>query len=204
MAHVRRSEVAGRRDAGLSQYARIAHSDYGPEFEPLFRRMLVARYGVPEDEAQRCGICAANLWAPIDRPAYKDPLCLLDASSLRLEADTVRYVTLGDIGFNSKQPSDSRVPVSSQDAPSLGVAFAPRHRWVYLPDMLPTEAVVFKQYDFRPCAAAKCTFHHAVTDGFHDAWKECPGRRSIECRVFLTFDGTSSSGSEATAAASKL
>ncbi len=51
----------------------MAHSDFGPAFEPLFRNMLVARCGLPEQEAQTCGLCVVNYWAPIDRPAYKDP-----------------------------------------------------------------------------------------------------------------------------------
>ncbi len=54
--------------------------------------------------------------------------------------------------------------------------------------MQPSEAAVFKQIDFRKGAKAKATFHCAVDDPFHKNWKECPGRRSIECRVLLIYD----------------
>ena len=50
------------------------------------------------------------------------------------------------------------------------------------------EAVVFKQYDFRPTSPSKATFHQAFPDPHHDAWEQCPPRRSIECRILLVYD----------------
>ena len=40
MGHLRRTKEQG--------YARLAHTDFGPDFEPLFRQMLVHRCQVPE------------------------------------------------------------------------------------------------------------------------------------------------------------
>ena len=58
---------------------------------------------------------------------------------------------------------------------------------VYLSDMTTQEAVIFKQYDFRKSQPAKATFHLSFPEAnrFHEAWAECPGRRSLECRVIL-------------------
>ena len=53
--------------------------------------------------------------------------------------------------------------------------------------MTEEEAVIFKQYDFRTNAQSKATFHQAFPDPYHDAWDECPPRRSIECRILLTY-----------------
>ena len=103
-----RSEQTGR-GTSSSSYARFAHSDYGPEFEPLFRRLLAARYGLPEEEATSCGICCAGFWAPIERPAYKDPLCLLDCSSVDMEKDMIRYIYQGDLKFASKRQPERLV-----------------------------------------------------------------------------------------------
>ena len=86
------------------------------------------------------------------------------------------------------RPIEQRVPVAAQDAPALFPLYSPRQRWVYLPDMLEEEAMIFKQYDYRDSATTKATFHAAFRDPFHDKWPQCPGRRSIECRVILTFD----------------
>ena len=50
------------------------------------------------------------------------------------------------------------------------------------------EAVIFKQFDFRSSSRSRATFHQAFPDPFHAGWLECPPRRSIECRLLLTFD----------------
>ena len=182
-----RSEQTGR-GTSSSSYARFAHSDYGPEFEPLFRRLLAARYGLPGEEATSCGICCAGFWAPIERPAFKDPLCLLDCSSVDMERDMIRYIYQGDLKFASKRPEAERVPAAAQDAPAIAPVYSPRHRWFFTPDMRPEEAVIFKQYDWRESVAARACWHNSFRDNFHDAWEECPGRRSIEFRILLAFE----------------
>lgn len=189
MSYVRRSED---QPGGPSQvYSRLAHSDYGPGFEPLFRKMLAGRYGVPEEEAGNCGILVLGYWAPIEQPAYKDPLVVLDSSSLNLVKDTLLFTTIGDLGYkyDARQKDDpKRMPQAAQDAPAIGPLYNPQHRWVYCPDMSPEEAVVFKQFDYRKSTSTKVSFHHSMPDNFHNAWKDCPGRRSIEVRLILTFD----------------
>lgn len=205
MSHMRRAEIGdapGARKNMNEGYATGAgHSDYGPEFEEQFRTVLHRRYGMPEEEARTCGLVLVNMWVPVERPAYKDPLCLLDASSIDMEKETVAWKLANDIdngykvaykegGLSSKEALE-RVPVAAQDAPALAPTYGPTHRWVYLPDMAEDEAVVFKQYDFRnkvPGMGAKATFHCSFPDQFHNNWKDCPGRRSLECRVILTYD----------------
>lgn len=135
------------------------------------------------------------MWMPIERPAYKDPLCLLDSSSLNVAQETVPIVTVGEIfyGKNKDLPAAEQTPQASQDAPALAPVYNPRQRWVYVSDMTPEEAMLFKQYDFRPNQRATATFHHSMPDPFHEAngWKDCPGRRSMESRILLTFDAES-------------
>lgn len=186
LSHLVRTEATGR-GVSANRYARHAHSDYGPKFEPLFRRLLVHRYKVPEEEATSCGVCVLNLWTPIDRPAYRDPLCVLDYSSLDLGRDIVEYAYNGDLQFSSKRPEAERIPSPGQDAPSVAPKYSPKHRWVFCPDMRTDEAILFKQYDMRGGGLAATSFHASFHDGYHDAWEECPGRRSIECRLILTF-----------------
>ena len=181
-----RSEKTGR-TVRSSSYARFAHSDYGPEYEPLFRRLLAARYGFSKEEAQSCGLCVAGYWAPIDRPAYRDPLCLLDCTSVDLENEMVRYVYQYQDAETSRRPQKQRIPVPAGDAPAIGPIYSPNHRWYFKPDMSPREAMLFKQYDFRKGVAAPACWHNSFHDRFHDAWEECPGRRSIELRLLLTF-----------------
>lgn len=187
-------------------FVRYGHSDFGPGYEPFFRRMLVHRYGVPEEQAQRCGLAVANLWAPLDHPAYRDPLCLLDVSSLRDPEKETVLITGAAAARRRESPTTAKPRPPDQlpsggDAPSLAPVYAPHHRWVYCSDMRPDEAMVFKQYDFRKKtkASARATFHHSFPDRFYNDWKECPPRHSIECRVCLMFDEE-----DASVSASKL
>lgn len=179
MSHIVRTEDPANLTAA---YAKFAHSDFGPAFEPIFRRMLTTRFGVPEREAQECGLCALNLWAPFDHPAYKDPLCMLDASSVHMEKETVLFLYAGTGG-----KSDATTYQGQDQAPGIGPIFSPNHRWVFCPDMQPSEAILFKQSDFRKESRSKTCFHNSFPDTFHDAWKDCPRRRSIEVRLLVTW-----------------
>uniref|UniRef100_A0A7S2IKS1 Uncharacterized protein n=1 Tax=Alexandrium andersonii TaxID=327968 RepID=A0A7S2IKS1_9DINO len=197
MSHQRRAEGAGFAERPALGFS---HADYGPEYEDHVRTVLTTRYGLPEEEARTCGLCLVNLWAPVENPAFRKPLALLDGSTVDMNKDTVPWILHPslDNGYGYYQeamgqgqharPQSERVPQAAKDAPALAPLYSKQHRWVFLPDMTPEEAVVFKQYDFRKCAACKATFHSAIPDPFHNNWKECPGRQSIECRVILTFD----------------
>lgn len=186
-----RTEATGR---GTSQasYARFAHSDYGPESEPQLRRILSHRYGLSETEAQTRELCCVGFWAPIDRPAYQDPLCLLDAASFdpeKLSEQSIRLLYSGlSLGsLNKDRAIEERIPVPAGDVPALAPIYSPDHRWRYIPDMTPEQALIFKQYDWRKGVASRVCFHNSFRDRFHQDWEDCPGRRSIEVRVFLTF-----------------
>ena len=186
-----RTEATGR---GTSQasYARFAHSDYGPEYEDQFRRVLTHRFGVPEDEVRASELCCVGYWAPIDRPAYQDPLCLLDAASTTstpLEERSIRLLYSGlSLGkMNQDRPIEQRIPVPGGDAPTLAPLHRDDDRWIFAPDMTPEEALVFKQYDFRSDATSRVCFHNSFRDRFHDDWDACPGRRSVEVRILATF-----------------
>ena len=176
-----------------------AHTDYGPENEAQFREVLEHRYGMEHFEAQTCGLLVVNLWCPVENPAYRFPLALLDGSTIDVEQECIRYqLPLEfDNGYNYQvetkglkhaRPYKERVPQAAKDAPALSPIYNPKHRWVYLPDMGTHEAVIFKQFDFRRNAKCRATFHSAFVDKYHNDWAECPGRRSVECRVILTFD----------------
>jgi hypothetical protein len=138
----------------------FGHSDYGADFEGQVRMVLQRRYGVlAEKEAESCELCLVNLWTPVLNPAYRFPLALLDNSTIDLATDTIRwklhsaadngYAYLKEAASNGTKkhgrPVDERVPQAAKDAPALGPLYSPLHRWVYLADMKPEEAVIFKQ-----------------------------------------------------------
>ena len=166
------------------------HADYGPDNEAQFRQVLMGRFGVAEEEAMTCGLCLVNLWAPVNRTAFKNPLAYLDCSTVNMNTDTVRYLLDSelDTGYYSNRPLNERVPIAAKDCPAIGPVHRDAHRWVYCSDMTEEEAVLFKQFDFRSSSRSRATFHQAFPDPFHASWLECPPRRSIECRLLLTFD----------------
>ena len=132
-------------------YARFAHTAYSSHFEPLLRRMLVGREGMSEDAANSCGLCTAGLWSAVEYPAYREPLALLDCTSVDFDTDVIEFIDVqSDLGFKaSMRPADERVPAATQDAPALAPLWSPRHQWVFCPDMAPDESVLFKQYLLR-------------------------------------------------------
>lgn len=174
-------------------YALFAHGDGGPDVVETWRKALVKR-GVPEEEVNTSDILGCNIWHPRDRPAFKNPLCILDASSTtqRLNADgapaeSAKYRTFTPTGFYA-----------------LGPLYEPTNRWVFCSDMRPTEAWLFKHYDTRP-NVAKCGFHNSFSDTFHEGNPEIPSRRSCEFTLVLTFRKTeqkNSTGATSAAASS--
>ena len=112
------------------------HSDYGPDNEAQFRQVLQWRFGLQAHEAEACGLCLVNLWAPVNRTAYKNPLAYLDCSTVDLSTDAVRYLldTKLDTGYYAARPPQERVPVAAKDCPALAPVHRDSHRWVYLSD----------------------------------------------------------------------
>lgn len=217
-----------------TMYSRYAHSDYGPESLETLRWMLIKGDGrfrapVPEEELEDKELCIANLWHPVDHPAYNDPFALLDATSLGEPKGTypflqARPVPLNVDGLAMGYPllDDQRPKVerfykiaymtqfnSGASNDSLLVAcpgYAPTQRWVYFPDMQPEMGWLFKQYDERE-GVARCAFHNSVKDVQNARDPTKPGRRSLEARIALIFPKKrqeSSRGPSSEGAKSKL
>lgn len=89
--------------------------------------------------------------------------------------------------LNRNRPIEERVPAPGADAPALAPIHRPAHRWLFVSDMRPEEALIFKQYDFRTDVTSRVCFHNSFRDRFHDDWQDCPGRRSVEARILLMF-----------------
>lgn len=193
-------------------YAKFAHADSGPISPPTFRGMLVGRYGLPEEEVNNSDVVLVNFWTPFDRPAYKNPLCLLDASTVDVTTQRVRVNYAASTsdrtknqdggrkatdGFTPDAEEQKRIEELFKQGKTAGGVFAdpglsgpiygPGHRWVYCPDMKPDEeGWLFTQYDERP--GFMPSFHCSFYDPFYDGQSPpAPGRRSLECRMVLTF-----------------
>ena len=122
--------------------------------------------GAQADEFLRGRMQVINLWRPIRGPLRDAPLAVCDARSVApqdlVPSDLVYRDRVGEI---------------------YGVTFNPDHRWFYVPDMQPDEALLLKCYDSAADGRARFAPHTAFEDP--TAGSDVPPRESIELRTFV-------------------
>lgn len=148
-------------------YARFVHCDYQRGRAEKTARYFLREKGIELDPDTDWEFCWVNVWQPVDVPALRNPLALLDAETLADE-DLVEYQYSG---YEKKVVSTM-------------ATYNPAHRLYYFPAMTPDEALVFKQLDSRPGYAPSCP-HTSFDDPSSPA--DAPGRRSIEVRLVCAF-----------------
>jgi len=121
------------------------------------------------DEAEtllRGRVEVINLWRPIRGPLRDTPLAVCDAASVAAE-DLV--------------PSD--LVYQNRTGETYGVTYNPAHRWFYVPEMQPDEALLLKCYDSATDGRARFAPHTAFEDPTTPA--DAPPRESIEIRTLV-------------------
>lgn len=149
-------------------YARFLHCDYALENPRDTARRALSKRGVDPCEYENCEFAWFNSWQPFDHPVEKNPLAVVDASTLA-EGDVVDYYYTG-YGTRGK----SSMPVRS-----------PTHRFYYVPHMQTDELLLLKQLDTRPGLSKVCP-HTSFDDPTSPALAS--PRRSIEVRMVAVFD----------------
>jgi len=145
------------------QPATRVHVDHTAKSGPQRVRELL---GEEADELLRGRLQVINLWRPIRGPLRDAPLAVCDA----------RSVAPGDL-----VPSD--LVYRDRVGETYGVTFNPRHRWFYVPDMQPNEALLLKCYDSATDGRARFAPHTAFEDP--TAPPDIAPRESIELRTFV-------------------
>ena len=121
------------------------------------------------DEAEtllRGRVQVINLWRPIRGPLRDAPLAVCDAESVA--------------------PSDlvaSDLVYQHRVGETYGVKFNPLHRWFYVPQMQPDEALLLKCFDSATDGRARFAPHTAFEDPTAPA--DAPPRESIEIRTLV-------------------
>lgn len=121
------------------------------------------------DEAEallRGRVEVINLWRPIRGPLRDTPLAVCDAASVAAE-DLV--------------PSD--LVYQNRTGETYGVTYNPAHRWFYVSEMQPDEALLLKCYDSATDGRARFAPHTAFEDPTTPA--DAPPRESIEIRTLV-------------------
>ncbi|MCA8863957.1 MULTISPECIES: CmcJ/NvfI family oxidoreductase [unclassified Halomonas] len=161
--HTRRTDAEQR---GVRGPASRVHNDY-TERSGL-ERVRDVLGSEQADALAAMPVAQINLWRPISGPVKRSPLALLDASTLDpddlLATDLIYPDRTGEI---------------------YHLAYNPRQRWYYFPDMRRDEALLIKGYDSRHDGRARFTPHTAFQDPHTPPG--APPRESIEVRTLAFF-----------------
>jgi hypothetical protein len=139
------------------------HVDHTAKSGPQRVRDLL---GAEAEELLRGRVQVINLWRPIRGPLRDAPLAVCDA----------RSVAPGDL-----VPSD--LVYRDWVGQTYDVTYNPQHRWFYVPDMLPDEALLLKCYDSATDGRARFAPHTTFEDSTASA--DVAPRESIELRTFV-------------------
>lgn len=118
-----------------------------------------------------------NLWTPL-RPVENSPLAVCDANSIASE-DVL------EISFGRPETRQTDEFAGGFDSGGFVLAYNPRHRWYYYPDMQPREVLAF-----RLCDTADTSGHMTAHTAFDDPTSipGTPKRMSYEVRTIAVLD----------------
>jgi hypothetical protein len=132
------------RSAGTPrQPVTVVHNDYTINSGPQSVRDLM---GEEAEELLNHRFEIVNVWRPIRGPLRDAPLAVCDATT---------------VAFTDFVPSD--LVYRDRTGEIYRVKYNPAHRWFYVPDMHPDEAILIKCYDSAP-DKARFTAHSAFED----------------------------------------
>jgi hypothetical protein len=164
--HIVRNPVRSEAgEKGIKRPATSVHNDYTLQSARQRLRDLLP------DEAEallKTRFAIINVWRPIRGPLRDSPLAVCDAQTLR-DDDFVA----SDLLYPDRQGE------------TYAVRFNPDHRWYYIPEMRPDEALLLKCYDSAEDGRARFTAHTAFADPTTPP--DAPPRESIETRALVFF-----------------
>jgi hypothetical protein len=164
--HTLRRRVQGATDRATGaprQPATSVHVDHTAKSGPQRVRDF---FGDEAEALLRGRVQVINLWRPIRGPLRDAPLAVCDAASVAAD-DLV--------------PSD--LVYRNRTGETYAVTYNPAHRWFYVPEMQPDEALLLKCYDSSTDGRARFAPHTAFEDP--TAPPDVPPRESIEIRTLV-------------------
>lgn len=148
-------------------YARFIHCDYSIATAREFSFARLKAEGKNPEDYENAEFAWYNTWQPFDHMVFKNPLAVIDSSTLG-DGDVIPYI-YGGYGKESR----SSMPV-----------FNPNHCFYYFSHMTPNEVMLIKQLDTRN-VTAKVTPHTSFE--LPDSSPDALPRRSIEVRLMCVF-----------------
>ncbi len=166
--NLRNAAKAAAGAAAVKEPVRRVHNDFTADSGPNRARAELAARGLDPDRLLRNRFALINVWRPISRPVRDAPIALCDATSL-----DPKDLVASDLVFRHRVGE------------TYSVTFNPAHRWFYLPEMTPDEALLIKCFDSAEDGRARFTAHTAFDDPASPA--DAPPRESIEVRTLAIF-----------------
>jgi hypothetical protein len=164
--HTLRRRVKGTEDRSKGaprQPATRVHVDHTANSGPQRVRDF---FGDDAERLLRGRVQVINLWRPIRGPLRDAPLAMCDVESMAPEdlvaSDLVYQQRVGE---------------------TYAVTYNPSHRWYYVPEMQPHEALLLKCYDSKTDGRARFLPHTAFVDPTTP--EDAPPRESIELRTLV-------------------
>jgi len=166
--HTVRRRVTGAQDRAVGtprQPATRVHVDHTAKSGPQRVRDF---FSDEADELLKGRVQVINLWRPIRGPLRDAPLAVCDASS---------------VAFKDLVPSD--LIYRDRVGETYAVNFNPAHRWFYVPEMQPDEALLLKCFESKTDGRARFMPHTAFEDPTAPA--DILPRESIELRTLVFY-----------------
>jgi hypothetical protein len=163
--HTLRRRVWGAEDrrGGLRQPVARVHVDHTEKSGPQRVRELLPEEA---DDLLAGRVQIINLWRPIRGPLQDAPLAVCDALSVKPSE-----LVAGDLVYRDRVGE------------TYSVIFNPAHRWFYVSEMQPDEALLLKCYDSKIDGRARFAPHSAFIDPSAPANPR--PRESIEMRALV-------------------
>jgi hypothetical protein len=164
--NVRSAPRAARGEHGAKEPVRRVHNDFTAASGWRRARDELAAIGEDAEALLKHRFAVVNVWRPISGPVRESPLAVCDARTIAPQ-DLVK----SDLVYRDRVGE------------TYAVTFNPQHRWFYVPDMQPDEALLIKCFDSWEYGPARFTAHSAFDDPTSLA--DAPPRESIEARTLV-------------------
>ncbi|PIB01108.1 hypothetical protein CB0940_01650 [Cercospora beticola] len=122
-----------------------------------------------------------NVWRPVAQPVTREPLAVCDSRSVA--EDDLRPMMAILPNFTGS----SNTVTKGNGFELWEVAANPQHRWYYVSEMTPNEALLIKCFDSKKDGRARRCPHTAFQSEFDSG----PARRSIEIRCLVFWEDQS-------------
>jgi hypothetical protein len=166
--NVRSAPRAGRGEDSAKEPVKRVHNDFTAASGWRRARDELAAIGEDAQALLKHRFAVVNVWRPISGPVRESPLAVCDARTIAPQ-DLVK----SDLVYRDRVGE------------TYAVTFNPQHRWYYVPDMQPDEALLIKCFDSWDYGPARFTAHSAFDDPTSLA--DAPPRESIEARTLVLF-----------------